>query len=291
MVKKRQLLLDAALALFEEHGFAHTTIQMILDLSGVSKGTFYKFFSSKDDCILAIMEQRMQEDVQIRKNLETQSYASEFDLLVDQLAVPMTLPEKQRIQVLFWIGLYSGEFDSAELAGMQLKWLSERLVHLYGEEIRPYAYEGAILCYGMLYQIANTYRIYRLNEPLWKELVPKVLVYTDILLRSMQARHEHIFDSHSLSQISSQEVHHLTDKNTLITDLQAFDRMVQQSREPATTKELTRGLLFLLQQDETNRTLLQVVLQAFQREFETNVFYPEARRIQNQMEWYLEQIN
>lgn len=30
----------------------------------------------------------------IRKDLENQSYASDFDLLVDQIMVPLILPEK-----------------------------------------------------------------------------------------------------------------------------------------------------------------------------------------------------
>lgn len=110
MNKRKQMLLDSALVLFEKHGVTNTSIQMILDESGVSKGTFYKFFGSKDDCILAILEQRVQEDMIIRKDLESQSYASDFDLLVDQIMVPMILPEKS----LLWS--YSGQASTLENA-------------------------------------------------------------------------------------------------------------------------------------------------------------------------------
>lgn len=42
MNKRKQMVLDSALVLFERHGVTNTSIQMILDESGVSKGIFYK---------------------------------------------------------------------------------------------------------------------------------------------------------------------------------------------------------------------------------------------------------
>ncbi|WP_211750329.1 TetR/AcrR family transcriptional regulator, partial [Paenibacillus sp. Marseille-Q4541] len=203
MSSRKQALLETALAQFIEHGFANTTIQMILDQSGVSKGTFYKFFNSKDDCFYAILEQRMQEDIVIRKELENNDYASDFDLLVDQIAVPMTLPNKERVWELYWSGFYSGEINSSNLAYLQLKWLSERFIQVYGAEISMYANEGAILCYGMLHQIANTWRSFNTEKPNWHEIVPKILTYIEIILRTMHQKNEHIFDLQTFTFFNS----------------------------------------------------------------------------------------
>ncbi|MCZ8519568.1 MULTISPECIES: TetR/AcrR family transcriptional regulator [Paenibacillus] len=288
MNNKKQVLLDTALTLFIEHGFANTTIQMILDASGVSKGTFYKFFDSKNELIVAIFEHLQQEDLLLRKSLESLHYASDLDLLVDQIAIPMSLPEKQRVSELFWRGFYSGEFDLANLAGMQLKWLSERLVQLYGEETRPYAYEGSILCLGMLHQIGNTWRNFRRQQPVWKEVVPRVLTYVEVLLRTMQDRGEHLIDIQTLSLISSQENKKIQDKTELIEDLQELERSIRKSTETARTKEMTQGLLSILKQEETNISLLEVVLRAFQTELEHSAFRLEARRIAKACWWYME---
>ncbi|MDF2718528.1 MAG: TetR family transcriptional regulator, partial [Paenibacillus sp.] len=279
MKSRRQLLLDNALALFMEHGFANTTIQMILDKSGVSKGTFYKFFNSKDECMVSILEQRLQEDLLIRKNLDAHNYASDFDLLVDQIAIPMSLPDKEGVWELFWTVFHSAGVDTTNLAKMQLKWLSERLVQLFGEGIGPYAYEGSILCYGMLHQIANTWKYFHRQQPAWKEVVPKVLRYIEVLLNTMQERHEHLIDFHSLSLVSSDESKRILDKETLMDDLQEFNRSVQKSKEPAQTKEMAKGLLSLFHQDELNRSMIEVVLKAFLAQFETNAFRLEARRL------------
>ena len=208
MSSRKQSLLETALALFLEHSYANTTIQMILDQSGVSKGTFYKFFSSKEDCLYSIIDQRMQEDVFIRKELEQNHYTSDYDLLVDQIAIPMSVPNKERVWELYWTGFYSGEINSAKLATVQLKWLSTRLIQVYGKDISLYANEGAILCYGILHQIANTSRSLNTQKPVWSEVVPKVLTYIEVILRTMHQRNEHIFDFQSLYFLNADERNH-----------------------------------------------------------------------------------
>jgi len=46
--------MDAAERLFLEQGVAPTTIEQITDGAGVAKGTFYLYFSSKEDILVAL---------------------------------------------------------------------------------------------------------------------------------------------------------------------------------------------------------------------------------------------
>lgn len=48
-------ILDAALALFTEHGFEGTTLQQIADRLGVTKAALYYYFKSKDDLLDALI--------------------------------------------------------------------------------------------------------------------------------------------------------------------------------------------------------------------------------------------
>jgi AcrR family transcriptional regulator len=50
---RRDELLDAALALFLEHGYERTSVEQITQAVGVAKGTFYHYFETKD----ALLEQ------------------------------------------------------------------------------------------------------------------------------------------------------------------------------------------------------------------------------------------
>jgi len=63
---RRQLLLDKAASLFNQHGYHATGIDRILKESGVSKATLYKYFASKDALILEVLKQR---HVQLKQSL------------------------------------------------------------------------------------------------------------------------------------------------------------------------------------------------------------------------------
>lgn len=51
---RRQGILDAATALFAEHGFAQTSMADVCNRAGLSAGAIYRYFPSKSDLVLAI---------------------------------------------------------------------------------------------------------------------------------------------------------------------------------------------------------------------------------------------
>ncbi|WP_194915458.1 TetR/AcrR family transcriptional regulator [Catenulispora rubra] len=54
---RRQQILDAARARFASHGFAHTSMADIVTESGLSNGAIYRYFTSKDEIVVAVCEQ------------------------------------------------------------------------------------------------------------------------------------------------------------------------------------------------------------------------------------------
>ncbi|NIK79553.1 AcrR family transcriptional regulator [Paenibacillus castaneae] len=52
----RRNIMESAIRHFSEHGFSATSIQDIADDCGISKGSFYKFFQSKEDLFIAFNE-------------------------------------------------------------------------------------------------------------------------------------------------------------------------------------------------------------------------------------------
>ncbi|WP_235733926.1 TetR/AcrR family transcriptional regulator [Mycolicibacterium austroafricanum] len=51
----RQRVLDVALALFTRHGYAGTSLQMIADEMGVTKGSLYYHFRAREDLLRALV--------------------------------------------------------------------------------------------------------------------------------------------------------------------------------------------------------------------------------------------
>ena len=57
---RRQQILDAALTCFSRDGFHATTTADIVRESGVSQGTLYLYFATKDDIVVALADDRHQ---------------------------------------------------------------------------------------------------------------------------------------------------------------------------------------------------------------------------------------
>src|SRR5580658_10252785 len=57
---RRQQILDAALRCFSRDGFHNTTTADIVRESGVSQGTLYLYFKTKDEIIVALADDRHQ---------------------------------------------------------------------------------------------------------------------------------------------------------------------------------------------------------------------------------------
>lgn len=69
-------MLDTAAKLFAEHGYHATGIDTIMQVSGVSKTTLYKYFSSKEELILEVLNRRHEESMQQFRHYVEQSKQS-----------------------------------------------------------------------------------------------------------------------------------------------------------------------------------------------------------------------
>jgi len=58
---RRAELASAAAAVFAERGVANTSVSEIVKAAGVAQGTFYLYFDTKDDVVLAVVEQMVAE--------------------------------------------------------------------------------------------------------------------------------------------------------------------------------------------------------------------------------------
>ncbi|OZM78845.1 TetR/AcrR family transcriptional regulator [Pseudonocardia sp. MH-G8] len=56
LAARRQQILDAAVALFSERGFARTSMSDVVRESGMSMGAVYRYFPSKADLVIAVGE-------------------------------------------------------------------------------------------------------------------------------------------------------------------------------------------------------------------------------------------
>ena len=79
---RKDQILDAASEVFAEKGFSETRMDDIVKESGLSKGTLYWYFKSKDEIILSIFERMFNREFQALEKLIAQEQGSATERLL-----------------------------------------------------------------------------------------------------------------------------------------------------------------------------------------------------------------
>lgn len=69
--RRRQALIAAATELFLEHGFAKTTLEMIIEQAGGSRRTIYQLFGDKEGLFGAVLHQCCQDTVMLLRGADS----------------------------------------------------------------------------------------------------------------------------------------------------------------------------------------------------------------------------
>lgn len=70
--RTRQRILQAAAEVFREKGYGNAMVKDILARTGLARGTFYIYFKGKDEALLALLGEMMEEQESVIKAFETQ---------------------------------------------------------------------------------------------------------------------------------------------------------------------------------------------------------------------------
>src|SRR5690625_3416087 len=89
---RKNEILDVAERLFMSKGYAHTTVEAIIQEIGIAKGTFYYHYSSKEDVmhavVMRIVDQIVAGAMQIVKNTELTAPEKLFQIIMGQISQP-----------------------------------------------------------------------------------------------------------------------------------------------------------------------------------------------------------
>ncbi|MEK3977630.1 TetR/AcrR family transcriptional regulator [Psychrobacillus sp. FSL K6-2836] len=160
--RKHQVLLIAQ-KLFIEKGYIATSVQDIINESKISKGTFYNYFSSKDECIIAIIEAAKEETALKRRELLIQQDVADKNILIQQLIARMKVYKERNLIPLFVAIFYSQDSGLRNVVKEnhyeEVKWLARRLVDVFGTKLHKFSVDSAILMLGMIQQLQHPWTI------------------------------------------------------------------------------------------------------------------------------------
>lgn len=164
MHERKQRVLLSAQKLFVTKGFNNTSIQDILEEANISKGTFYNYFSSKNECLIAILETAQNDTIARRAKLQNHHHPSDKHVLEKQISVRFEVMHEHHLLPLFEQIRHSDDQELKEFVKhyhfQEIKWLSSRLIDVYGTEVKHYAYDCAVLLLGIIQQLFHIWGTY-----------------------------------------------------------------------------------------------------------------------------------
>ncbi|WP_273834350.1 TetR/AcrR family transcriptional regulator [Guptibacillus sedimenti] len=144
---KRKAILEAAVELIAEKGYTHTSMQQIADSVGVSKGSLYTFFPSKEDLIISIYEHYQQLVFERAFVVGLDGNLPPYERFAKQFQVQFEgILEYKAYMKMHMRGESAQSSEKLEGMGHRMRgrlfsWLERNLVELYGDEIEPYKWD------------------------------------------------------------------------------------------------------------------------------------------------------
>lgn len=152
MNEKKQQVMKKAYKLFIEKGFQATSIQDILDYSGISKGTFYNYFSSKTELVIQALKVIFQELEKERDALLVEQDSSNIEIFIKQ--IELQLENNTKIFPLIEEMIYSNDEEIKQFMKhgqlRMINWLYNRFIEIFGESKEPYLLDCALMFLGIL---------------------------------------------------------------------------------------------------------------------------------------------
>ena len=217
--------------------------------------------------------------------------AKDLDLLIQQVTILANLNEKRGMSAIYEALLHSGDMELKQLVLKhrisELEWLSERLIEVYGEELRPHAFESSVIFYGMLNHLLFTRKLIRQNARDVKAVATAVFHYMKHIIHSLIHEHTAVLDEDHLSTLKDRLRTYpikRTDASQLLKELLEDEASLTQPQ-----KELAQALLFELERKPMRRSVINALLQPFTEAFEQSADYNTAKQISIMVWYYLKQ--
>jgi len=154
MITKKERVIREAYHLFIEKGVQATSIQDILDACGISKGTFYNYFSSKNELLMGVCRYLFGIIEQERNELLIGRDRSDVEIFIRQMELQMQENRTTKLLKLLDEMFHADDEEIRRfLRESQLRlirWVYGRFLDLYGEHRKPVLLDCAIMFMGML---------------------------------------------------------------------------------------------------------------------------------------------
>lgn len=284
MNARKKQIIDVAHRLFIEKGFASTSIQDILDGAKIAKGTFYNHFSSKNECLIAILEQVQNETFLLRKELSFGKNKDDQEVFIKQVHVRMKMNREHNLIALFQSVMHSKDDDLKQLMQKQLvrelKWTSHRFIDLFGNDVKQHVLDYSIIFFGIIQQMIHVSKIGTKNEYTLESIIRFSLQRVKLMILQQDKLDAPFFPTNWLSdQEQKEEISQIQLKKQIINRLKNLSDHMNKEEKNKKNIEYIEFLLSEFHANEPREFLITSVVRTVTEVFDESIYRSEVNDI------------
>lgn len=263
MKDRKQHVIKMAHQLFIEKGFQATSIQDILDYSGIAKGTFYNYFSSKNELLIALITTIYKQMEQKRNELLIGKDPTDIEVFINQMELQLEMNQTNNLSILVEEVFFSHDEELKNFikigAFRSLRWIYERFVAIFGEDKKPYLLDCASMFMGILNQSHKNFSIAE-KQP---HSIPRVVRYSVNriikIVEEVSESGEQLLDPELLHAWSPNRKNDKAFHQDLHTSIIALKKTLHQHKEAKKTQDL---LSFIYDEITNKREPREVIIES-----------------------------
>lgn len=287
MNDRKLKVIIAAQQIFQEKGIVATSVQDILTAAGISKGTFYNYFSSKNECLLAILEMANEESIARRRILLLGQDRTDKTLFAQQIMTRAHVDKERNLLPIYEAVFFSNDKEMRLFIKRQylseITWLSGRLLEVYGPDSEPYNADGAVMLVGIMQHIHHFVKIGEREQNSFKyeQLVPFAIRRLDDIMAGMTASGDKLLGRALLDKLSYSDDEDA--KELVLKELRDLLARFEKGREDKGIDYVT-FLLDELVTGNSGSTILESVTDSFKDYFSATSYAEVTKNVCDQIE-------
>lgn len=250
--KKRQILYSA-MKFFSDKGYYLTSVQEIAKDCGISKGSLYKYFQSKEELYIEVFEFFQNKMFEKVMNIQFEDSLTKKEQLEQQIYVEMEdFFEKKDFIIMQFKELPHQENEQLmplfhRTRVRMMNWRRQTLSNAYGEQIDKYIWDLAVIFQGIL----KEFLLLMLNEDKYvslKDLSKSIVKRMDAIVESYGEEEESLLTDSDMSeyQSSKNDSNHEEKQHLIIDKMEAYIATI--NTNGWYQKELTSTLALLTEE-------------------------------------------
>ncbi|HHQ1294910.1 TPA: bile-regulated transcriptional regulator BrtA [Listeria monocytogenes] len=195
MKEKKQRIIKSAKEVFQKQGYLKTSVQDMVDAAGISKGTFYNYFTSKEELAIVIFKQEysvLHQRLEYTMGLDGTKKDNFTECL--KIIIHFYTENGEILNITFsqtMIDDFNAFLQNVRLKNME--WVKNQLLEVYGKETEPYINDITMLLSGMaaMYVFASGSK--NVDSGLIERAIPYVVRRLDALVKDILESGEIVF--------------------------------------------------------------------------------------------------